>query len=97
MSLTPNYEFHLVDSDAEKAKTTRENLNGASGNSDIRKIDTILAQKADEIEYNDEEGTLQLKSLGQPLGDPVPGAASRWGSFQDLIPDESDSETQTEP
>lgn len=87
-SQTPNYALPLENDDSVKFRDYRRDVNGTSENSAMNKIDSALAGKADEIEYNDEEGTLQLKSLGRPLGDAIEVGSGRWGDFEDLIPEQ---------
>ena len=46
MSETTNYKLYLCDDDTKKFKEWREEMNG-TGNSNMKKIDAALSQKAD--------------------------------------------------
>ena len=84
MAETKNYKLSLETNDSTKFKQWRERINLGAG-SDMQKIEDALTGKADGCVYDEEAGTLQLTSLGEPITDPIEVGAGTWGAMDDLI------------
>lgn len=80
MEETRHYRLAVTDDDQTRFIDWREALNSTT-RSNMTIIDEALAAKVDGYTYNPLDGTIQLTSQGNPVGDPILVEGTEWGSF----------------